>query len=142
MVSQEELLNLIINNGGAVSTREIREVYNIDAGNGLGHISQRLRQLMKKKIISKVKGLNGEVIYFLIDLRYLEKENKRNKRKYSLSNKELKLIEKMFEEGMTLKDIAEKVGISYRWCKELYRRYRIYGQVLLKKDGRPLKGRT
>ncbi|XRO77472.1 hypothetical protein ACO3VM_02790 [Methanocaldococcus sp. 10A] len=140
MPSQEEILNLIINNGGAVSTREIREIYNIDSGNGLGSIAHRLRQLMKKKIISKVNGLKGEVIYFLIDLSVLEK--KRRRKKYSLTNEDLKDIEKMFQEGYYLKDVARIKGISYRWVKELHRRYRIYGRVFLKKDGRPLGGTT
>ncbi|MBW9222443.1 hypothetical protein KKP97_05290 [Methanothermococcus sp. SCGC AD-155-C09] len=83
MASQEEILSQIINNGGAISTTELRKIYGIKKGNGLGHLSQRLRQLMKKKIISKVRGLNREVIYFLIDISTLYTDEDR--RKYSPS---------------------------------------------------------
>jgi len=65
-------LSQIINNGGAISTRELRVICNIKKGHGLGSLSQRLRQLMKKKLISKVRGIHGEVIYFIIDLKLLE----------------------------------------------------------------------
>ena len=140
MVSQEELLNLIINNGGAVSTREIREVYKIEAGNGLGSVGNRLSALMKKKIISKVRGLNGEVIYFLIDLSYFGYFEKQNNKNRKLSEKDLRDIERMIREGRSLKDIAKIKGISYRWCKELYRRYRLHGTIFLKRAGRPLRG--
>lgn len=140
MVSQEELLNLIINNGGAISTREIREVYKIDSGNGLGHISQRLRQLMKKKIISKVKGLNGEVIYFLIDLSYFGYFEKNNENRRKLSENDLRDIERMIGEGYSLGEIARKKGISWRWCAELYRRYKEHGRIFLKKPGPKLVG--
>jgi len=136
MVSQEEIINKFVENDGVLTTRDIRDIYNIPPGRGLGHISQRLRQLMKKKIISKVNGLNGEVIYFLIDLSYFDK--KKRKKKYTLSNKDLMDIERMIENGYSLKDIANIKEISYRWVKELYRRYRIYGHIFLKRDGRPL----
>ena len=139
MVSQEELLQTILNNGGVVSTTELRKIYNIKKGNGLGHISQRLNQLMKKGIIAKVKGLNGEVIYFLIDISCFEG---RTCKKYSLSKEDLMDIERMIKDGYSLKDIAKIKGISYRWVKELYRRYRHCGHIFLKRDGRPLRGTT
>jgi len=131
---------LIINNGGAVSTREIREVYKIEAGNGLGSVGNRLSALMRKKIISKVRGLNGEVIYFLIDLSYFEYfenlKNRKNRKK--LSEEDLRDIERMIREGYSLGEIAKKKGISWRWCAELYRRYREHGKIFLKRPGRPL----
>jgi len=133
MPTQEEILNLIINNGGAISTREIREIYNINSG--LGHISQRLRQLMKKKIISKVRGLNGEVIYFLIDLSFMQKPKNRRK-KYGFNLKE---IEEDFRNGLSITEVANKYGMSYMWAWRLHKRFLKEGVLQYKKDGRPYK---
>jgi predicted ATP-grasp superfamily ATP-dependent carboligase len=141
MVSQEELIKTFVEHDGVLSTRDIREIYNIPSGTGLGSIGNRLRSLIQKKVISKVAGLNGEVIYFIIDFSVFNAD-KKHRKKYSLSEKDLKKIEKMIKDGYTLKEIAADVGISYRWCKELYRRYRTHGFIFLKKDGRPLRGTT
>jgi Mor family transcriptional regulator len=133
MVSQEELLQTILNNGGVVSTTELRNIYNIKKGNGLGHISQRLNQLMKKGIIAKVKGLNGEVIYFLIDLMYMNKEESK-KYKYRLED-----IEGEFKKGVRIKEVANKYGMSYMWAWRLHKRFLKEGRLYYKRDGRPYK---
>ena len=133
MVSQEELLQTILNNGGVVSTTELRNIYNIKKGNGLGHISQRLNQLMKKGIIAKVKGLNGEVIYFLIDLMYMNKEESK-KYKYRLED-----IEGEFKKGVRIKEVANKYGMSYMWAWRLHKRFLKEGRLYYKRDGRPYR---
>ncbi|AEH06297.1 hypothetical protein [Methanothermococcus okinawensis] len=133
MVSQDEILKLIRSNGGAISTRELKKHYNISKGNGLGNISQRLRQLMKKKLLAKVKGLNGEVIYFLIDLEYLNKEEIK-KYKYKLED-----IEREFKKGTSIKEVANKYGMSYKWAWQLHKRFLKEGILYYKRDGRPYK---
>jgi predicted DNA-binding transcriptional regulator len=133
MVSQEEILELIISRGGAISTRELKNHYGIPKGNGFGHISQRLRQLMKKGIIAKVKGLNGEVIYFLIDLMYMNKEESK-KYKYRLED-----IEGEFKKGVRIKEVANKYGMSYMWAWRLHKRFLKEGRLYYKRDGRPYK---
>ncbi|MCS3922004.1 hypothetical protein M2325_000689 [Methanococcus voltae PS] len=70
MATQEEILQLIIDNGGVISTAELNKLEGYKSNN------QRLQQLIKKKIISKVKGPNKSMIYFLIDLEYINKETK------------------------------------------------------------------
>ncbi len=134
MVSQEELLQTILNNGGAISSTELRKIYDIKKGNGFGHISQRLRQLMKKKILAKVNGVGGEVIYFLIDLSYFNAKNENKKYKYTLED-----IEREFREGVSIKEVANKYGMSYMWAWRLHKRFLKEGRLYYKRDGRPYK---
>ena len=114
-------------------TVKIRPLMDGNKGNGFGHISQRLRQLMKKGIIAKVKGLDGEVIYFLIDLMYMNKEESK-KYKYRLED-----IEGEFKKGVRIKEVANKYGMSYMWAWRLHKRFLKEGRLYYKRDGRPYK---
>ena len=138
MVSQEELLNLMIRNGGAISTRDIRKEYGLDSRYvGLGNIAQRLRQLMIKKIIAKVKGNGKEVIYFIIDLSYFNKDKDKSQ-KYKHKDK-LKDIEGEFIAGASIKEVANKYGMSYMWAWRLHKRFLKEGRLYYKRDGRPYR---
>jgi hypothetical protein len=128
----------MIRNGGAISTSEIRKEYGLDSRYvGLGNIAQRLRQLMIKKIIAKVKGNGKEVIYFIIDLSYFNKDKDKSQ-KYKHKDK-LKYIEEEFIAGASIKEVADKYCISYRWAWELHKRFLKSGTLYHKKDGRPCK---
>ncbi|MBP2173117.1 hypothetical protein [Methanococcus voltae] len=69
MVTQSEILDKIVENGGVISSKELKKAYNLNEGSS--HLSSRLKQLRKKEIIEKIEGPNRLVLYFLKDLSYL-----------------------------------------------------------------------
>ncbi|MBP2202157.1 hypothetical protein J3E07_001598 [Methanococcus voltae] len=76
MVSQEELVKTIINNGGAISSTELKKIYNTKE---YGNIGQKITQLKKKKIIEKIDGPSHSMIYFITDLNYVNNLNNESK---------------------------------------------------------------
>jgi len=66
------LVETILNNGGAISTTELRVIFNLPTGGGLGHLPQRLRALINKRTLAKSKGVRGGVIYFVIDAQVID----------------------------------------------------------------------
>ncbi|MBP2143933.1 hypothetical protein J2127_001102 [Methanococcus voltae] len=91
MATQEEILQLIIDNGGVISTAELNKLASYKSN------SQRLQQLIKKKIISKVKGPNKSMIYFIIDLKYITNESKESELIVLNLNEDLSNYEKLLK---------------------------------------------
>ncbi|MCS3900443.1 hypothetical protein [Methanococcus voltae] len=71
MASQEEILTFISSNNGAVPYKLIKNEFSPNY-NGSSSLSNRLRQLHKKKMISKVSGAHGEILYFICDLKFFK----------------------------------------------------------------------
>ncbi|MBP2172054.1 hypothetical protein [Methanococcus voltae] len=71
MASQEEILDFISDNNGAVTYKTIKNKFSPNYS-GSSSLSNRLRQLHKKKMVSKVNGAHGEILYFICDLKFFE----------------------------------------------------------------------